>query len=579
MKGRLTGTLLVGRYRVDALVAAGGSSEVYSAEHLQLGVRVALKVLRRDAATDPALDAEQELSFRRERAVLLALRHPNIVSVLDSGVLESELGGAPYLVLAWCEGVRLSTLLGAAERPPMTPEQAWTALLPIVDAVAHAHERGVVLGELTARAILVVPSSELRNPKLFDFSCARQVGESPPQGRSAELTFAADVHALGLLYLALLASAIPNDTEDPLATSDPARPSPRILRANAGPFDTVIARALAREPSVRFRDARAFQRAMRAARETSTDGTLRGIVDDARAPAPQRAASSSRRRWLFAGGSLAVVATLAAAAVWQISRATEEAGPTGADPLSALDSTAVEARLSALGLRVASASDGDDTVTVTALTPGKVAVSIVLLPAPACPPGRTAAACEPAVRDAIIRDQRLAGGDVVAYASGGKRVLIVRSESAGEAERVRDGIIDGLAVGQIGIVHAGEVPSDEGHRATTLAGLGPGELTAQLEAAGFQVTWAGRSGDAIHATAIFKHATKTSAADVYSTAYVYKGDVSAIVASIESQPEPYAWAHAGSYVIVLRGDASLSNRDVLASVIRGLGATIGGSRP
>ena len=109
MKGRLTGTLLVGRYRVDALVAAGGSSEVYSAEHLQLGVRVALKVLRRDAATDPALDAEQELSFRRERAVLLALRHPNIVSVLDSGVLESELGGAPYLVLAWCEGVRLST--------------------------------------------------------------------------------------------------------------------------------------------------------------------------------------------------------------------------------------------------------------------------------------------------------------------------------------------------------------------------------------------------------------------------------------------------------------------------------------
>src|SRR4051794_24955566 len=101
------GTLLEGRYRVDRAVGEGGFGEVYSGVHLTLQMPIAVKVMR-------LTGTEREVSelctrFLEEARILSGLRHPNIVRVLDAGVL-TGVDGPPraWLVMEWCGGTTLT---------------------------------------------------------------------------------------------------------------------------------------------------------------------------------------------------------------------------------------------------------------------------------------------------------------------------------------------------------------------------------------------------------------------------------------------------------------------------------------
>ena len=161
------------------------------------------------------------------------------------------------------------------------------------------------------------------------------------------------------------------------------------------------------------------------------------------------------------------------------------------------------------------------------------------------------------------------------YYRGRSAIVAVRDgggRGAGGPQHLR-AVVEGLAPSAFGLLRPGDVPADAGLRSTVLASLGPGQLTTRLEQAGFEVTWAGSPGEQIQAMAVYRDPTGSS------TAYVYRGDATAIIASIVATRDPCAWAESAGYVLVLRGDARLSTKDVLARVTEGLDARIGGSRP
>src|SRR6516225_12297930 len=114
------GTLLGGRYRLDAQIGRGGMSSVYRAFDTVLERPVAIKLMHREIATD----SDQLERFRREARAVAQLNHPHIVGVIDAG--EDE--GRPYIVFEYVEGETLKERIRRTGR------------LPIGEAVAYAIE-------------------------------------------------------------------------------------------------------------------------------------------------------------------------------------------------------------------------------------------------------------------------------------------------------------------------------------------------------------------------------------------------------------------------------------------------------
>src|ERR1700680_982711 len=106
------GTLLGGRYRLDAEIGRGGMSTVYRAFDIVLERAVAIKLMHREIATD----SDQLERFRREARSVAQLSHPHIVTVIDAGE-EPSLDGrhpgasAPYIVLEYVDGETLKDMI------------------------------------------------------------------------------------------------------------------------------------------------------------------------------------------------------------------------------------------------------------------------------------------------------------------------------------------------------------------------------------------------------------------------------------------------------------------------------------
>src|SRR5579884_4244037 len=133
------GTVLARRWRVVGRVGQGGMGEVYAAEAVDGGARVAVKVLRPELASD----AQVLSRFLEEGRTCMRLVHPNIVRVLDC-VADDE--GRPCLVMELLEGVPLSAYTQNGGR--VAPAQAVPILQGVLAALGAAHARGVVHRDL-----------------------------------------------------------------------------------------------------------------------------------------------------------------------------------------------------------------------------------------------------------------------------------------------------------------------------------------------------------------------------------------------------------------------------------------------
>jgi len=155
----------LGHYHVGRLIGAGGMGEVYEAEDLRLGRRVALKVL----PTEVASNAERLARFTREARALAALNHPGIVTIYS--VEESE--GEHFLTMELVEGRTLATCVLPQGLPT---EPLLDLAIPLAEAVAAAHARGIVHRDLKPANVMLTNQGRI---KVLDFGLAK-LDPGPP---------------------------------------------------------------------------------------------------------------------------------------------------------------------------------------------------------------------------------------------------------------------------------------------------------------------------------------------------------------------------------------------------------------
>ena len=236
------GTVLDGRYRIDAVLGSGGMGRVYRGEHTGIGRVVAIKVLHADLNRN----REAAQRFQREAIASGRLDHPNIVGVSDFGVLDD---GACFLVMEALEGESLGDRLARERRLPW--REALAILRGVLAGLRHAHERGVVHRDIKPDNVFLARKDGDLVVKILDFGIAKlyagtaddpastraglTVGTpaylSPEQAVGGEITPASDIYSTSILLFEALTGRAPFEDKDPLAMlgAHVGRPPPALL--------------------------------------------------------------------------------------------------------------------------------------------------------------------------------------------------------------------------------------------------------------------------------------------------------------------------------------------------------------
>jgi class 3 adenylate cyclase/uncharacterized protein HemY/predicted Ser/Thr protein kinase len=257
-----------GRYRVRRVLGRGGMGTVYLAHDTRLDRDVALKVPHREIAADPqALER-----FYREARAVACLRHPHVCEVYDV----DEIGGTPFMTMAYIEGAALSQLVSTfLDRP----REAAALVRKLALALAETHARGILHRDLKPSNVLLDLRGE---PVVMDFGLARRVESHDPalssegmilgtpaymapeqaRGEIESLDGRADVYSLGVVLYELLAGQPPfsGGVTAVLArvlTEVPPPPSRLRPGVDAG-LEAVCLKAIARERADRFAGMKEF---------------------------------------------------------------------------------------------------------------------------------------------------------------------------------------------------------------------------------------------------------------------------------------------------------------------------------
>jgi Tol biopolymer transport system component len=318
----------LGHYRVLQKLGEGGMGQVYAAEDTKLGRRVALKVLPADMASDP----ERLARFQREARVVAALNHPNIVTMYS---VEEALG-IQFLTMELVEGKTLAELIPENGLPL---EDLLRLAVPLVDAVASAHQQGIVHRDLKPANVMIAADGRL---KVLDFGLAKLkapvaptdstylasqsltrghaiVGTaaymSPEQAEGKPVDHRSDIFSLGVVLYEMACGRQPfeGDTVFSVISSiikDTPAPVSAVNRAAPLALERIITRALAKDPAARYQTALEMRDDLQQVREQAA--SVRVVSSLVRAVA--------RSRWTKrAALAVAVVAVLAGTA-WYLWR-------------------------------------------------------------------------------------------------------------------------------------------------------------------------------------------------------------------------------------------------------------------
>src|SRR3954464_11912968 len=253
--------VIAGRYELVELVGTGGMSSVYKAHDRLLERNVALKILHPHYGDDE----EYVERFRREARAVAQMSHPNIVTVIDRG----EDDGQQFIVFEYVDGENLKQHVERSG--PLPARRAVELALAIADALAFAHEHGLVHRDVKPQNVLLNGDGET---KVTDFGIARsldvehgvtQTGTvmgtsnylSPEQAGGHSVTPATDVYSLGIVLYELLTAEVPFPGENfvAVAMKHLNEPPPDVLERRPDVpmrLAAAIDRALAKDPEQRF---------------------------------------------------------------------------------------------------------------------------------------------------------------------------------------------------------------------------------------------------------------------------------------------------------------------------------------
>jgi beta-lactam-binding protein with PASTA domain len=275
--------VLDGRYRVLSHLADGGMATVYVALDLRLDRKVALKVMRPDLAKDETFVSR----FRREARSAAKLSHPNVVAVYDQG--EDE--GNVFLTMELVNGLTLRQVMQA--EGPLTPRAALDIIDPVLQALGAAHAAGLIHRDVKPENVILREDGTV---KVADFGLARAIATgtstgqtgvllgtvaylSPEQVERGQADARSDVYAAGLLLFEMLAGSKAFIGDSPIHVayqhvhSEVPAPSSRINTVPAA-LDQLVARASARNPDDRPRDANQMLSELREARQLLSPAEL-----------------------------------------------------------------------------------------------------------------------------------------------------------------------------------------------------------------------------------------------------------------------------------------------------------------
>jgi serine/threonine protein kinase/Tfp pilus assembly protein PilF len=321
---------LIGSYRVESAIGAGGMGEVYRATDTRLNRPVALKFLLRALDGDQARDR-----FRREVRAISALNHPHIVTVHEAG----EADGRDYLVTEFVDGGTLAAWARAEHR---TWRQVVELLVGVADALATAHEASILHRDIKPDNILVARNGYA---KLADFGLAKMTASavdatrsaaasptrhgvilgtigyiSPEQARGAQLDARSDIFSFGIVLYEMLSGRRPFTGETDVHVIE------AVLRETPRPLDDdipqalrgIVEKALEKDPADRYQ-------------------SMRDLVVDLRrltrhtAEVPSALRPSTRRvPWVALTAVAAIVLLAGASAAWLRGGATVNPMPASA---------------------------------------------------------------------------------------------------------------------------------------------------------------------------------------------------------------------------------------------------------
>jgi eukaryotic-like serine/threonine-protein kinase len=316
-------TVVDGRYRVMNKIGTGGMADVWCAEDLQLGRRVALKLLH------PRFAEDQDFveRFRREASSAAGLQHPNVVSVYDRGEWE----GAYYIAMEFLEGEPLKALI--EREAPLEPDRAIELTIQVLRAARFAHRRNIIHRDFKPHNVMVDHEGRA---KVTDFGIARagasdmtETGAlmgtahylSPEQAQGLSVSAQSDLYSVGIILYELLTGRVPFEGEAAVTialkqVSEAPVPPTHFNPMVTPQLEAVVLRALAKEPADRFADADEFIAALEAARaglaipvEGAATTSFAAVGPETPLPPLQR---EGRRWWLWA---LLAVLLVAAAIV------------------------------------------------------------------------------------------------------------------------------------------------------------------------------------------------------------------------------------------------------------------------
>lgn len=264
------------------LLGRGGMGVVFRAHHLRLDRPVAIKVLLPTRSSAKEMQAR----FEREARALAQLQHPHIVGVHDFGEVE----GYPYLVMEFVDGASLRDILASAR---FQPEEALALVPDICEALAYAHDKGVVHRDIKPENILVDRDGRV---KIADFGIAKIAAGPEPRRRLTksrmvmgtphymapeqaerpqEVDHRADIYSLGVVFYEMLTGELPVGVFPP-----PSKKVQVDVR-----MDEVVLRSLEKEPERRYQTVREVKREITRAGEAPP-----------RPAAPRPKASGTARR-------------------------------------------------------------------------------------------------------------------------------------------------------------------------------------------------------------------------------------------------------------------------------------------
>jgi serine/threonine-protein kinase len=334
------GDVIAGRYKLVESLGTGAMGQVFIAENLGIGRRVAVKMLKPELLADALFRRR----FQREAEAIGAIEHRNVARFLDLVV-----GDPTFLVMEYVPGPTLSAVIKAEQR--LQPARAVSIARRLCWGLDAAHAAGVIHRDIKPANVILAPDPEMgEEPKLIDFGLAKVatpnpeddltrsgqvVGTphymSPEQVANRDVSARSDVYSLAAVLFHLVAGRPPFTGDDMQIlyqqVHEVAPPVRRFAPEVPVEIEAVLARALDKDPGRRFASMRELARVLVVPEQRKSSGSFASgppeVTERVRPTAPRSA--GVRAPWLLAA---ALVGAGASAGVVRVLRPVQPASPT-----------------------------------------------------------------------------------------------------------------------------------------------------------------------------------------------------------------------------------------------------------